>query len=72
MWVCTGARKWPAYYYDERPPDLRGYPKLGTINPFDLGRLAQCQPGQTVRFTRIEGKVAQQQLRRFYQFLMFA
>ncbi|RUO73163.1 biotin-dependent carboxyltransferase family protein [Idiomarina ramblicola] len=47
---------------------LGGYPKLGTINPFDLGRLAQCQPGQTVRFTRIEGKVAQQQLRRFYQF----
>ncbi|MCK7458363.1 biotin-dependent carboxyltransferase family protein [Idiomarina aminovorans] len=47
---------------------LGGYPKLGTINPFDLGRLAQCQPSQTVRFTRIEGKVAQQQLRRFYQF----
>lgn len=47
---------------------LGGYPKLGTISPLDLGRLAQCQPGQTVRFTRVESAAVQQQLRRFYQF----
>jgi len=47
---------------------LGGYPKLGVINPVDLGKLAQLQPGQKVRFSRVEASVAQQQLRRFYQF----
>ena len=43
-------------------------PKLGVINPVYLGKLAQLQPGQKVRFSRVEASVAQQQLRRFYQF----
>lgn len=47
---------------------LGGYPKLGVINPVDLGKLGQLQPGQSVRFSRVEASVAQQQLRRFYQF----
>jgi biotin-dependent carboxylase-like uncharacterized protein len=31
-------------------PTLGGYPKLGLVDPADLPRLAQCRPGQHVRF----------------------
>ena len=31
-------------------PTIGGYPKLGLVDPADLARLAQCRPGQSVRF----------------------
>ncbi|MGQ0701685.1 MAG: biotin-dependent carboxyltransferase family protein [Gemmatimonadales bacterium] len=31
-------------------PTIGGYPKIGVVNRRDLARLAQCQPGQLVRF----------------------
>jgi len=31
-------------------PTIGGYPKLGVLEPGDLSWLAQCRPGQTVRF----------------------
>jgi KipI family sensor histidine kinase inhibitor len=31
-------------------PTIGGYPKLGLVDPADLARLAQCRPGQNVRF----------------------
>ena len=31
-------------------PTIGGYPKLGLVDPADLPRLAQCRPGQSVRF----------------------
>ena len=31
-------------------PTVGGYPKLGVIDPGDLSWLAQCRPGQSVRF----------------------
>jgi len=31
-------------------PTVGGYPKLGMVDPDDLAWLAQCRPGQTVRF----------------------
>lgn len=31
-------------------PTVGGYPKLGLVEPVDLARLAQCRPGQRVRF----------------------
>lgn len=34
-------------------PTLGGYPKLGIVDPRDLGRLAQCRPGQTLRFVPV-------------------
>ena len=47
---------------------LGGYPKLGNISPLDLSRLAQCRPGQTVQFTRVEVAKVQQQLKNYYDF----
>ncbi|PYE34546.1 biotin-dependent carboxylase-like uncharacterized protein [Idiomarina fontislapidosi] len=47
---------------------LGGYPKLGNISPLDLSRLAQCRPGQTVQFTRVEVAQVQQQLTKYYDF----
>lgn len=35
-------------------PTVGGYPKLGMIDPADLSWLAQCQPGQNVRFQLLE------------------
>jgi allophanate hydrolase subunit 2 len=34
-------------------PTLGGYPKLGVVDPQDLGRLAQCRPGQSIRFVPV-------------------
>ncbi len=34
-------------------PTVGGYPKLGMIDPPDLSWLAQCRPGQKVRFQLI-------------------
>lgn len=31
-------------------PTLGGYPKLGLVDPADLAQLAQCRPGQRIRF----------------------
>lgn len=47
---------------------LGGYPKLGTISPLDISRLAQCRPGDKVRFTRVKIDKVQQQLARYYRF----
>lgn len=33
-------------------PTVGGYPKLGLVNPLHLSWLAQCRPGQQVRFVR--------------------
>ncbi|HAB17413.1 MAG TPA: 5-oxoprolinase subunit PxpB [Verrucomicrobiota bacterium] len=35
-------------------PTLGGYPKLGWVDPSDLPSLAQCRPGQTVRFSLVQ------------------
>ncbi|WP_404399411.1 biotin-dependent carboxyltransferase family protein [Idiomarina seosinensis] len=47
---------------------LGGYPKLGTISPLDVSRLAQCRPGEKVRFSRVSIDKVQQQLARYYRF----
>lgn len=47
---------------------LGGYPKLGTISPLDVSRLAQCRPGDSVRFSRVKIEQVQQQLARYYRF----
>jgi allophanate hydrolase subunit 2 len=31
-------------------PTVGGYPKLGMVDPADVSWLAQCRPGQKVRF----------------------
>jgi 5-oxoprolinase (ATP-hydrolysing) subunit C len=31
-----------------------GYPKIATVISADLARLAQCRPGERVRFRRVE------------------
>jgi len=35
-------------------PTVGGYPKLGVIDPADLSWLAQCRPGQAVRFQAMD------------------
>ncbi len=35
-------------------PTVGGYPKLGLVDPVDLSWLAQCRPGQPIRFTPAE------------------
>jgi allophanate hydrolase subunit 2 len=35
-------------------PTVGGYPKLGLVHPKDISWLAQCKPGQNVRFKLIE------------------
>lgn len=47
---------------------LGGYPKLGTINPLDISRLAQCRPGDKVRFSRVTVEQVQRQLAQYYRF----
>lgn len=34
-------------------PTVGGYPKIGWIDPPDLSRLAQCRPGQRIRFSLV-------------------
>jgi allophanate hydrolase subunit 2 len=34
-------------------PTVGGYPKLGLVDPRDFSWLAQCRPGQEIRFQRI-------------------
>jgi allophanate hydrolase subunit 2 len=34
-------------------PTVGGYPKIGTILPEDVWRLAQCKPGQMLRFEKV-------------------
>lgn len=40
-----------------------GYPKIGTVASIDIPRIAQAQPGATIRFERIEVAAAQQAAR---------
>ncbi|WP_242457983.1 biotin-dependent carboxyltransferase family protein [Halomonas sp. YLGW01] len=42
-----------------------GYPRLGTLTPLACARLAQCQPGQTVRLAPVALSEAQDAYRRF-------
>lgn len=44
---------------------IGGYPRLGTLTPLACARLAQCQPGQTVRLTLITASQAQTEYRAF-------
>ena len=37
-------------------PTVGGYPKIGLIDPLDLSWLAQCRPGQKVRFVSHESQ----------------
>jgi biotin-dependent carboxylase-like uncharacterized protein len=46
-----------------------GYPKIATVITADLGRMAQTQPSQTVRFQSISIAAAQAEARAFHQFL---
>ena len=45
-------------------PTVGGYPKPAVVCRADLGRLAQCPPGSTVRFAPIELAEAQRLYRR--------
>lgn len=40
---------------------IGGYPRLGTLTPLSCARLAQCQPGQQVRFRPIPSEQAYRQ-----------
>ncbi|MFD1008572.1 5-oxoprolinase subunit C family protein [Oceanisphaera ostreae] len=44
---------------------IGGYPRLGTLTPLACARLAQCQPGQTLRLATTTAAQAQQQYRKF-------
>ncbi|MGO4999887.1 biotin-dependent carboxyltransferase family protein [Oceanisphaera sp. W20_SRM_FM3] len=44
---------------------IGGYPRLGTLTPLACARLAQCQPGQTVRLCICTAKQAQAQYRKW-------
>jgi biotin-dependent carboxylase-like uncharacterized protein len=46
-----------------------GYPKIATVITADLGRLAQTQPGQTIRFQPVSIDTAQAEARAFHQLL---
>ncbi|WP_148253925.1 5-oxoprolinase subunit C family protein [Aidingimonas lacisalsi] len=46
---------------------IGGYPRLGTLTPLACSRLAQCQPGQTVRLRATALSQAQQSYRAFRQ-----
>jgi antagonist of KipI len=39
-------------------PTVGGYPKLAVVDPSDISWLAQCRPGQRVRFQPMEGSGA--------------
>jgi 5-oxoprolinase (ATP-hydrolysing) subunit C len=39
-----------------------GYPKLAHVIRADIGRLAQCRPGETVRFVAVSVEVARTEL----------
>lgn len=43
---------------------IGGYPRLGALTPLAVARLAQCLPGQRVRFVPLALDVAQQEQRR--------
>ena len=46
-----------------------GYPKIATVITADLGRMAQIQPGQIVRFQSVSIDAGQAEARAFHQFL---
>lgn len=47
---------------------MGGYPILGWLHPLDQGRLAQCPPHHGLRFTPVDVRDAQAELRTFYRF----
>lgn len=46
-----------------------GYPKIATVITADLGRMAQLQPGQTVRFQSVSIAAAQAEAHALHRFL---
>lgn len=46
---------------------IGGYPRIGHVASADLPRLAQCRPGDTLHFTRIDAAEAQAQWRAQHQ-----
>ncbi len=44
---------------------IGGYPRLGNLTPLSASRLAQCQPGQTVRLRAVGAEHALREHRRF-------
>jgi KipI family sensor histidine kinase inhibitor len=49
-------------------PTIGGYPKIGTLLPQDLYRLAQAQPGTTVQFQPISARAAELKQRHWLSF----
>jgi biotin-dependent carboxylase-like uncharacterized protein len=47
-----------------------GYPKIATVITADLGRMAQTQAGQTVRFKSVSIEAAQEEARTMYGFFL--
>jgi biotin-dependent carboxylase-like uncharacterized protein len=44
---------------------IGGYPRLGNLTPLAASRLAQCQPGQTVRLRAVGAEIALREHRQF-------
>ena len=44
---------------------IGGYPRLGNLTPLAASRLAQCQPGQSVRLRAVGAEIALQKHRQF-------
>ena len=47
---------------------IGGYPKLGCVSRMDLNKLAQCRPGNKIRFAPVQTQAATEELARFYRF----
>ena len=47
---------------------IGGYPKLGCVTRLSLNKLAQCRPGDEIRFSTANSKIFGQQLTEFYSF----
>ncbi len=47
---------------------IGGYPKLGCIARIDLNKLAQCRPGDQIKFRAIDQAIACDELIEFYDF----
>lgn len=52
-------RRRPPHHHALRPPDHRGYAKIGTVCSVDLPKLVQCTPGRTIRFAPVTIQQAQ-------------
>ena len=47
---------------------IGGYPKLGCISRLDINKLAQCRPGDTVKFKAVDPQSVCKDLMKFYRF----